>query len=256
MTIQTYGDIPVTQLSAKDLAKIKATTSITLGQDPYKYAWMSIAADAPYQENMVAKYCIYVLETPGGVVTVNGIDVPVDHFALGDATSLTITVTGGPARLLVASQPVADISTPLAVTPLTAAKRVDKPWGHEIWLTGDPSTVFAFKRISLQAGNKTSLQYHRYKRETNFVISGTAALHYNPDPSVPPDQFIASATAAAELTGPFVADVFPDLIHRLEALTDLLLYEVSTPELDDVIRLADDAARSSGRIAAEHLRAV
>jgi len=47
-------------------------------------------------------------------------------------------------------------------------------------------------------------------------------------------------------------DVPPNAVHRVEALTDIVLYETSTPHLDDVIRIQDDAARKNGRILTEH----
>jgi len=47
-------------------------------------------------------------------------------------------------------------------------------------------------------------------------------------------------------------DVMPMSVHRLQALTDILLCEVSTPELDDVVRISDDSGRQDGRVESEH----
>ena len=55
---------------------------------------------------------------------------------------------------------------------------VKKPWGYEQWLTGAYNKNFAFKKIFLKKGSKTSLQYHVKKIETNFLYSGNANLHY------------------------------------------------------------------------------
>jgi mannose-6-phosphate isomerase len=255
MTIENYGGIPVKRLDEASPAEAGRTRTVTLGQNPYQYAWVQLVPGDAHILAGPAHYCVYVLDAGGGSVTLNGLTAHVDEYALGDAASLRIEAGATPARLLVASQNVDKVASPLKVATVTSAKRVEKPWGHEIWLTGDPSRVFAFKRILLRAGHKTSLQFHRYKRETNFICAGRVALHYNPDQTVPADHFVASSTASVILSAPCVADVFPGLVHRLEAIEDLLLYEVSTPELDDVIRLADDAGRSSGRVATEHTKA-
>lgn len=250
--IKMYGSIPVQNLSDHFATNV-GTSSIILGKDPYQYSLVQLEQGGCYGLHGAFRYCIYVLEAPEGVVLINGLSAVADQYGLGEAIELSISCTAKSAKLLVASQALTDRpSEPIQIRMLASAKRVEKPWGHEIWLTGDPTKVFAFKRILLKAGNKTSLQYHRFKRETNFILSGTAAFHHNPDPAITPEQFSPHSAALVILQGPCVADVYPNLIHRLEAIEDLLLYEVSTPELDDVIRLADDAGRNHGRVAAEH----
>jgi mannose-6-phosphate isomerase len=251
MNANLFGGIPVRNM--KD-ALVAASAATTLGEGPYEYELVRLNAHASFEKKGPARYCVYVLAAPVLGLTINGMPAVTDEFALGDAAHLQIQLGQGEATMLVASQASLTSVDELRIAPVTAAKRVEKPWGHEIWLTGDPSKVFAFKRILLKAGNKTSLQFHRVKRETNFILNGVAALHFNPDPSVTADAFQARQVDTTRLEGPCVADVFPGLVHRLEAIEDLLLYEVSTPELDDVIRLADDAGRDSGRIAGEHAR--
>lgn len=252
MNTTLLGGIPIKDMKAAFAA---ASGTNALGQGPYQYNLVQLSEHADFYQKGPARYCVYVLEAPAQGLTINGLAALPDEFVLGDADDLSIQLAEGKATLLVASQyPGAAPADELRLASVTTAKRVEKPWGHEIWLTGDPSKVFAFKRILLKAGNKTSLQFHRFKRETNFILSGVAALHYNPDPAVAADDFRASDVATVRLEGPCVADVFPGHVHRLEAIEDLLLYEVSTTELDDVIRLADDAGRDSGRIADEHAR--
>lgn len=123
------------------------------------------------------------------------------------------------------------------------SKTVRKPWGEERWLVPEDAP-FGFKIIVVRAGQRTSLQYHRHKEEANLVLSGTGRLH------------MAASAAEPTRTHPLIpgqiAHVRPGVVHRVEAVTDLLIVEVSTPELDDVVRLADDAGRGDGRIAAEH----
>jgi len=224
-----------------------------LGQDPYCYELVRILPGQPYTKSGLMRYCIYVLQASKDNLLINDAPANRDEFALGDAQELAITVQHEAAMVLVASQLIKDITNDnLHIHAIEGAKRVEKHWGHEIWLTGDPSRIFAFKRILLKAGNKTSLQYHRHKRETNFILSGTGMLHYNHELTEPAERVKPSAISTVRLSGPCVVDVFPNLVHRLEALEDMQLYEISTPELDDVVRLADDAGRRSGRISDEH----
>ncbi|WP_051450477.1 cupin domain-containing protein [Actinospica robiniae] len=123
------------------------------------------------------------------------------------------------------------------------AKTVRKPWGEERWLVPE-GAPFGFKLIIVRAGLRTSLQYHRAKEEANLVLSGIGRLHRAESPDAP-------ATVHPLVSGQIV-HVLPGVVHRVEAVTDLVIVEVSTPELDDVVRLADDTGRGAGRIAAEH----
>ena len=108
---------------------------------------------------------------------------------------------------------------------------VPKPWGREVWWAQTP--LYAAKRLEVKAGAALSLQYHERKHETLTVLSGEARLRLG-------DQERA--------VGPgWVAVVPPGTIHRLEALTDTVLFEVSTPELDDVVRLEDRYGRQGHR---------
>ncbi len=130
-------------------------------------------------------------------------------------------------------------------------KKVVKPWGHELWLNGE-HPGYAFKEIFIKGPHKTSLQFHRYKKETNVLISGEARLHYNKNPDCESMDVSADDIATVALEPMAVLSVEPPVLHRIEALGDVLLYETSTPHLDDVIRVADDAQRPNGRIEEEH----
>ncbi len=123
------------------------------------------------------------------------------------------------------------------------AKVVRKPWGDERWLVAEGS-VFGFKVITVRAGKRTSLQYHERKEEANFVIHGTGRMLLAPNVEAEVESF--------PLVPGQVVHVRPGTVHRVEAVTDLVIVEVSTPELDDVIRIADDTDRGSGRITSEH----
>lgn len=118
---------------------------------------------------------------------------------------------------------------------------VYKPWGKEEWL--ELNDRYCYKRIYINAGHRTSFQYHNFKRETNYLIAGTAEIWLENDEGVV-DKFIMNA-------GEFF-NVTPPKKHRVIALTDIILQEVSTPEVDDVIRLEDDTNREDGRLEHEH----
>jgi mannose-6-phosphate isomerase len=111
-------------------------------------------------------------------------------------------------------------------------KIVEKPWGREIWVAHTDS--YALKIIEFKAGARSSLQYHERKHEHIYIDQGTARIELEqPDGSL-----------AVEEIGPgSVVENPPFRRHRVEAITDVRLIEVSTPELDDVVRVEDDYAR-------------
>jgi mannose-6-phosphate isomerase len=122
-------------------------------------------------------------------------------------------------------------------------KKVTKGWGHELWLVPE-GAPFGFKMISINAGQRTSLQYHERKEEANLLLRGSAVLWTADRPGDPVHK--------QDLREGDIVHVRAGAVHRIEAVTDIVLVEVSTPELDDVIRIADDFNRGDGRIEAEH----
>ena len=120
-------------------------------------------------------------------------------------------------------------------------KTVIKPWGKEEWL--ELNDVYCYKRIYINAGYKTSYQYHVKKRETNYIISGNAEVWLENDDGIVEKKMMSAGD---------YFNVAPPKKHRVIALTDIILQEVSTPEVDDVIRLEDDANRKDGKIEGEH----
>ncbi len=118
---------------------------------------------------------------------------------------------------------------------------VRKPWGREEWLELNDS--YCYKRLYIEAGTRTSLQYHREKLETNCIIAGEAYV------------FLENAEGILEQKEMKAGDHFtvrPLQKHRIFAMTDLVLLEVSTPQVKDVVRIQDDAGRGDGRIEGEH----
>jgi mannose-6-phosphate isomerase len=111
-------------------------------------------------------------------------------------------------------------------------KRVEKPWGYElIYATTDR---YCGKIIFIRAGEELSLQFHRAKDETIYVHSGRVEFEIG-DPGAPVDVEVIAPGRAFHLG--------PGTVHRLRALEDSVLLEVSTPELDDVVRLEDRYGR-------------
>lgn len=142
-------------------------------------------------------------------------------------------------------------------------KIVNKHWGQEIWIADGVRTPYALKRIFFKAGNRTSLQVHQQKFETNYVLSGTGLLyiskeifdveHFLTNPMSPEEvNEYESTFNIIELEPGVSFDVKPGYVHRVVAISDLEFIEASTTELDDVIRLQDDKNRTHGRIQDEH----
>jgi mannose-6-phosphate isomerase-like protein (cupin superfamily) len=112
------------------------------------------------------------------------------------------------------------------------ATRVDKPWGHEeIFAHTDR---YVGKILCIRAGEALSLQYHERKEETLRVLEGTVLL-------VAGDA--RDRLREQELHAGDVFHVAPRCLHRMVAVTDCRLVEVSTPETDDVVRLDDRYGR-------------
>jgi mannose-6-phosphate isomerase len=116
--------------------------------------------------------------------------------------------------------------------PREPARRVEKPWGHElIWAHTDR---YVGKILVIEAGQRLSLQRHLVKDESIFVTSGRLRLHLEDE---------AGTVRVEELEAGDHRHVPTGRIHRYEAIERTELMEVSTPELDDVVRLEDDFGR-------------
>ena len=117
--------------------------------------------------------------------------------------------------------------------PQAPGKHVEKPWGHElIWARTDRVVG---KLLVIEAGQRLSLQKHAVKDESIYVVRGRMRLHLEDDDGV---------VQTSELGPGDYRHVPPGRVHRFEAIDRVELMEVSTPELDDVIRLEDDYSRA------------
>jgi mannose-6-phosphate isomerase len=114
-----------------------------------------------------------------------------------------------------------------------APRRVEKPWGWElIWAHAEQ---YVGKVLFVRAGHSLSLQFHRAKDESWYVESGRAELELGE---------VGDAILKREVVTPGACFRYrPGTVHRVTALEDTTILEVSTPHLDDVVRLEDRYGR-------------
>ena len=113
-------------------------------------------------------------------------------------------------------------------------ERVEKPWGYElIWAVADE---YVGKVLFVRAGHSLSLQFHREKDESWYVQAGRAKLELGSVGDAVLDEEIVSTGAAFRFP--------PGTVHRVTALDDTTILEVSTPHLQDVVRLEDRYGRA------------
>jgi quercetin dioxygenase-like cupin family protein len=114
------------------------------------------------------------------------------------------------------------------VSPERLPVRIEKPWGHEIWYAW--TERYVGKILHVRRGGRLSLQYHREKDESSYLLRGRLLLTHGPS---------EDRLTVAEVAAGHAWRNRPGEIHTIEALEDADVLEVSTPELDDVVRLKD-----------------
>lgn len=114
-------------------------------------------------------------------------------------------------------------------------KRVEKPWGYEIWWAR--TERYVGKILHVNKGESLSLQYHNVKDETIMVQSGLLLFQTRPAGE-------EGELRKVEMKPGDVFHITPGTLHRMTALEDCDIVEVSTPELDDVVRLEDRYGRA------------
>jgi mannose-6-phosphate isomerase len=111
--------------------------------------------------------------------------------------------------------------------------RVEKPWGYElIWAHTD---LYVGKILFVRAGEALSLQFHEEKDETLHLLEGSLRLETGSG---------VHAMAPRALGQGQSIRIRPGVLHRMTAVTDCTILEASTPELDDVVRVADRYGRA------------
>jgi mannose-6-phosphate isomerase len=113
-------------------------------------------------------------------------------------------------------------------------RKVEKPWGHElIWAEAEQ---YVGKVLFVKAGESLSLQFHRVKDESWLVQEGRAKLELGSAGDPVLNEEVVAAGACFRFR--------PGTVHRVTALEDTTILEVSTPELEDVVRLEDRYGRA------------
>jgi mannose-6-phosphate isomerase len=249
MSIQDFGGNAVKQFNLGNQGKE------LLGKGPYEYFYYQTRPEEEVVFSELRSFSVYVYsKTADALVTVQGV---ADKLEQGDRVQsegqiVKLKVQGGEVRILVAGtkRPHPKLKG-LFFARHADLYKVVKPWGHELWINGQ-HPCYALKEIFIKAGTKTSLQYHNFKQETNVLFQGTAKLHFKANKEILNDQVKEADTSATSIVSVSSVDVMPMTLHRLEAVTDILLYETSTPHLDDVVRVLDDSKRPDGRLEMEH----
>ena len=111
-------------------------------------------------------------------------------------------------------------------------KKILKPWGYELLI--EKNSKYMFKLLFMKKGKRCSLQYHTKKLETIFVLSGKLNIITGKN--------IKTLKSKIYIKHSFIT-LKPKIIHRMEAITDVLYVESSSPEFYDVVRLQDDYNR-------------
>jgi mannose-6-phosphate isomerase len=111
-------------------------------------------------------------------------------------------------------------------------REVSKPWGSELWFA--QTDRYAGKILRVRAGCRLSIQFHEEKDETSYVLSGRVVVSQGDS---------ADRLTARELGPGELWRNQPRIVHTLEAVEDAEIIEVSTPQLEDVVRLEDRYGR-------------
>ncbi|MGN6274728.1 MAG: cupin [Solirubrobacterales bacterium] len=116
-------------------------------------------------------------------------------------------------------------------------REIPKPWGSEFWFAH--TDRYAGKILRVRAGCRLSVQFHEAKDETSCVLSGRVIVSQGDSPDNLNSRELGPGDAWHNQ---------PGLVHTLEAVEDSEIMEVSTPELDDVVRLEDRYGRVPGPV--------
>ena len=109
---------------------------------------------------------------------------------------------------------------------------IKKPWGKEELI--EKNNKYMFKKLFMKKGHRCSMQFHKIKKETIFVLSGKLKVYYGKS---------SNKLKSKILNKNQFITIEPKIVHRMRALTSCYYLELSTPELNDVIRIADDYKR-------------
>ena len=111
-------------------------------------------------------------------------------------------------------------------------KIIKKPWGSEEIISSNK--IYAVKKLFMKRGHRCSLQFHKFKHETIFLIKGSLTVYYGKHKDKLKSLVLKKNQSIV---------LEPKIIHRMEALSDSIYLEASSPHLQDVVRLEDDYKR-------------
>ena len=111
-------------------------------------------------------------------------------------------------------------------------KIIKKPWGQEEVI--EINDKYMVKKLTMNSGQRCSLQYHDFKLETIYVLEGKLKIYFGVEAE--------KLSSKIFLRGESIT-IKPKIIHRMEAIEDCVYLESSTPEINDVTRLSDDYLR-------------
>ena len=112
-------------------------------------------------------------------------------------------------------------------------KIIEKPWGKEEVI--EINDHYMVKKLTMWKSHRCSLQYHKQKKETIYVLSGQLKIYSGSSEN----------DLAVKIYGPNeTTTLFPGTIHRMEGVEDCVYLEASTPQMEDVVRIQDDYNRT------------
>ena len=112
------------------------------------------------------------------------------------------------------------------------SKKISKPWGFEEII--DVNKKYMFKRLFMKKGHRCSLQFHKKKKETIFILRGALKIITG--------KSLNNLKSKIYKKNEFIT-IAPKIIHRMEGQTNCVYLEASSPEIKDVVRLKDDYKR-------------
>ena len=112
-------------------------------------------------------------------------------------------------------------------------KKIIKPWGFEEIL--EINKKYLLKKLYMKKNHRCSLQYHNKKKETIYVLSGKLKIFIGKSRNKLKSKIFKKGSNIT---------IEPKVIHRMQAVTNCLYLEASTPQNSDVVRLSDDYNRT------------
>lgn len=181
----------------------------------------------------VHSIAMIVLEKKGAI-KINNQLISEEGIFLKNLKDVSFEFSGGTEFILATSHCGKKENSKSNVISYNKIKKTDKPWGYEI-LFNENNDDFCMKKIFIMPNHRTSLQFHEKKIETQFLHQGEINAVY-----AKKNNELCKKKCSPQLA----INIDRKVIHRIEALTPTTIFEVSTPELEDVVRIEDDYSRA------------